>query len=594
MTNGAHILRGSVAALALATALTATAASAQALPAAPTREEILRDQPAPAIGPAAEAVSTDDTVERSPCPLANPEFADIKLTLRSVEFSGSAAIDTASLAPTYADFIGREVPVAVVCEIRDRAATQLRAAGYLAAVRVPEQTITDGVLRLEIRAATLTRIQVRGDAGASEAVLARYLRKLEGQPVFNIRDAERYLLLARDIPGIEAKLVLRPGGAPGEVIGEVTVAQVPVQFDANVQNFGTKEVGRFGGIVRARFNGLTGMGDQTSLSVYSTADFREQQVVQAGHEFRVGGEGLRLGGTVTYAWTKPDIVTLPIKSETLVANFFASYPLVRRQAQNLIATAGFDLVNQDIDLGPTPLNRDRLRVVSARIDANWIDPASFTGRSGFSPAEPRWSLATSFEARQGVGILGGSKDCGPTFNACFIGGRVPISRVEADTTALVLRLSGNAEFRPTSQVAFSLAPRVQWSPDALLAYEEFSAGNFTVGRGYDPGVLIGDSGVGAAFEMRVGSLIPKDRHSFAIQPFAFADGAYVWNKDSSFAGLDPQKLFAVGGGARIAFGDAARLDLALAVPLRKAGLQTEKGDVRLLISLTTQFAAGRR
>ena len=45
-------------------------------------------------------------------------------------------------------FVGQEQPVAMICEIRDRAATILREAGYIAAVEVPEQRIADGTCPL--------------------------------------------------------------------------------------------------------------------------------------------------------------------------------------------------------------------------------------------------------------------------------------------------------------------------------------------------------------------------------------------------------------------------------------------------------------
>src|SRR3546814_13658077 len=106
---------------------------------------------------------------------------------------------------------------------------------------------------------------------------------------------------------MDARLTLRPGAVPGEVVGEVTVTRTPVIFDFNAQNFGSRDVGRWGGNARARFAGLTGMGDLTTLSFYATPDFDEQKVVQASHEVRVGGEGLRLGASHTYAWTRPDL-----------------------------------------------------------------------------------------------------------------------------------------------------------------------------------------------------------------------------------------------------------------------------------------------
>lgn len=589
---------------ALLCALLPVAAQAQttpppSAPLAPTREEILRgSERAQTPGASARAVDSGG-VERAPCPLAAPEFGDIRLTLTQAQFTGSGteampALGLTNLEGAYSDLIGQNLPVSAVCDIRDRAATILRKAGYLAAVRVPVQTIEGGVVKLEIIAARLTRVEVRGDAGPSESLLAKYLAKLEGQPVFNLADAERYLLLARDIPGIDARLVLRPGGAPGEVVGEVTVQRTPIVFDANVQNYSSRETGRISGIARVSFNGLTGMGDQTTLGYYTTADLKEQRVVSATHEFRVGSEGLKIGGGVTYAWTKPDVAGLPLASETLVANGFVSYPLVRKQTRNLMIGGGFDLVDQTVRFGGVDLTRDKLRVASARVDANWFDPESFTGNNGYSPAEPGWSLGGSLEARQGLSVFGASDDCGPTFLACFAPGAVPLSRVEADPTAFVLRGSFFGEVRPHPLYAAALTVRAQRSAAPLLSYEEFSAGNFTVGRGFDPGTLIGDSGVGFQLEQRYGTLIPKDHKSVAWQAYVFLDGAWVWNEDLAAAGLTRQYLASAGGGLRMTIGNWGRLDVGVAVPLRPVGFQTEPGKPRFLFSITTQFGSVRK
>lgn len=570
------------------------AALAQATPQIPTREEIQQPTLAPLTPPNEQVVAADDGIERAPCPLANPEFGNVRITLRGVEFSSVDGIDSSMLASSWSDKVGQDLPISVVCDIRDRAATMLRSKGYLAAVRVPPQTIDDGIVRLEILAARMSRIEVRGDAGANEPLLQRYLSRLDDQPVFNIIDAERYLLLARDIPGMDARLTLRPGSAPGEVVGEVTVARTPVLFDFNAQNFGSRDVGRWGGVARVRFAGLTGMGDLTTASFYSTPDFDEQQVVQLAHEFRVGGEGLRFGASYTYAWTRPDIAAFPIKSKTQIASLFASYPVTLTQARRLTIGGGLDLIDQDIGLGGVPINRDRLRVFNLRADASWIDPGSVAGRSGFSPSEPRWALSTALEARQGVKFLGASDDCGPGGATCFLPGAVPLTRVEGKPDAFLLRANALAEWRPHKLFTLSAAPRAQWASDPLLAYEEFSGGNFTVGRGFDPGTIIGDSGIGVALEARYGSFVPANTKAFALQPFAFFDAAWVWNKDTAFNGIDPQKLYSAGGGMRVAYGDVARLDVTVAVPLNRGGFLAQKPDPRLLVSLTTQFGVKAR
>ena len=276
-------------------------------PLPPTREEVTRPVTPPVAlrGPKLEV---EGGIERAPCALAGPEYQQIHFVLRGAEFDGLQGLSTAELASAYSEYVGRDVPISIVCEIRDRAGTILRNAGYIAAVQVPEQKITEGTVRFNVLMAHLTQVRVRGDATGAEAIIAGYLNQLTKDPVFNRYDAERYLLLASDLPGYTVRLTLRPAGsAPGEVVGDVTVQRTPAYVDFNVQNGGSDALGPWGGLLRAEFFGLTGLGDRTQLSFFSTPDFHEQQTVQVGHDFRLGPQGLSIGDTFTYAWARPEI-----------------------------------------------------------------------------------------------------------------------------------------------------------------------------------------------------------------------------------------------------------------------------------------------
>jgi len=571
---------------ALAVGSTPSPLFAQAAPgqSAPTREEIERDQLRPAVRPPAR-LTVEGEIERAPCALEGPAYSNIRFRLSDVIFNGLQAVSPAELRATHADLVGQHLPIAAVCEIRDRAATALRRRGYLAAVQVPPQEIENGFVRLDVLMARVVSVQVRGDAGRSEQRLAGFLESLTRMPVFNEHEAERYLLLARDLPGYELRLTLRPAGtAPGEVVGEVTVETTPIEIDANLQNYGSRDVGRWGGLVRAQFNGLTGLGDRTSLGFFTTADFEEQRVVQLFHDFGLGSEGLRFAGRFAYAWSRPSGTPLEIRSRTLLAGAEASFPFLRSQVSNAYGAFGLDYVDQQIDLLGTTTNRDRLRIAYARLDVDTVDEGSLGRLPGYSGYNARWRLGASVEARQGLDIFSATDPC----PACTI----QPTRVPGTAKGTVLRASGFAELRPIPALAFSIQPRAQYSFDPLFTYEEFSGGNYTVGRGYDPGVIAGDSGAGFAAEVRFGTGIPRTQRSFAVQPYAFLDGAWVWNKDDGTAGAD--KLLSAGGGVRIGFGDRFRLDATLAVPLKRAGLQTERGDPRLLISFTTRLLPWNR
>jgi len=568
--------------------LACSAAGAQvAQPVAPTREQVERPVP-PRVEPTTPRLEVEGGIERAPCALDRPEYAGIRLTLRDVVFDNLRGLSAEALRPAFAPYVGQQVPVSVVCEIRDRAATILRDAGYVAAVEVPEQRIADGTVHFEVLMAKLVGVRVRGDAGRAEHLISGYLQRLTEQEVFNRYDAERYLLLAGDLPGYNVRLALRSAGAArGEVIGEVTVVRTPALVDFTVQNYGSRELGRWGGLLRGQLFGLTGLGDRTTIGLYSTPDFDEQKTLQLAHDFRLGGEGLVIAGQLTYAWASPDLdlANVDIDSRTLFATLEASYPFVRRQDQTLRGSLGFDYVDQDVEFNDIPFSRDHLRVAFARLtwDALGLSPRD----PRYTPAEPVWRVSALAEARQGLDIFGATESCGPTLARCLAPGVVPPTRFEGDPTATLFRGSVYGEYRPMPRFTIAAGARGQYSPHPLFSFEEFSAGNYTIGRGYDPGVVLGDSGFGVQAELRYGSLYPRAANAFSIEPYVFADQIWLWNEDRVFA-IGDAELTSVGAGVRAAWGDRMRLDVLLAFPLDRTPFQADR-DPRLLITFTTRL-----
>ena len=542
-------------------------------------------------------LTIDGGFERAPCALDRAEYADITLTLSGAEFKGLERVPGLSLAPAYESYVGRELPLSIMCDIRAAANSILRAQGYLATVEIPEQNLSDGVADFRVIFGRLTAVRVRGDAGPSEQTAARYLRKLVEQDVFNTLDAERYLLLADDLPGLNVRLSLRPAveGEPGDLVGEVAVLREKGAVFANVQNLGSENIGRYGATVLGEVYDLTGMGDRTYITAFSTLDLIEQQTFQIGHDFAVGGEGLRLGASLTYSMTAPDndLPGIDINSESVIGSVFATLPVERTRKQSSYVQFGLDIVDQDVEVANVPLTQDRVRMLYARVSREFTDAESIQRLGGYTPYEPRLRYGYSAEIRQGFDVLSASPDCRSDLLSCVTGGAVPPSRIEADPTPFLIRYEGQAEYRPTPQWTFALSAQGQITSSPLPAFEEFAAGNFSIGRGYDPGAVLGDSGVAGAFEVRYGSIVPKKADAEAYQPYVFTDVAYAWNEDPSRRPLNPDRLWSAGAGLRAAWGANVQGDFMIAVPLERPDLAASRGDVRVLFTLTARLLPWR-
>jgi hemolysin activation/secretion protein len=527
----------------------------------PTREQL---NPAARVAPPSSARTGDVFTPEppGPCPLAN---SPAKFTLKSVAFSGQPVLRAEDLAPAYAEMVGKEVPVSAICEVRDRAYRILFDHGVLARVKIPPQTIADGTLTLEVLAAHVVNVRVRGDAGHAQAAVERYLGKLRGMNPFDMRVAERYLLLANDVPGARVRAALRPSsnGEAGAVDLDVTVSVKTVDVVANIQNLESDAIGPWGGLARIDVQGLTDFGERTSLIGYHTLDSDEQWVVQLMEEARLGSDGLVARGSAVYGETRPGgaAKALDLFSRSVVGEVELAYPILRTRRRNLNAVAGLDVINQSTDFSAAHLFEDDLRVFYVRLDAD--DRVDLMAR----PVQ----LSGSLGLRKGVEGLGASS-----------GDSVMLSRPGASPDGWSVRGSFRAAAPVIGKLQAALQVQGQYARDPLLSYEQFALGDLTVGRGYNPAVVLGDSGVGGSFQLAYGPL-PVHRLVLA-QPYVFYDAGYV--SQNGAAALPNRTLTSAGLGVVLRLANRANLDLAYAVPFRAPFPGQSQPPPRILVNLT--------
>lgn len=537
-----------------------------------TREVVT---PPPPSGPAPAQVDVDAraALAQAPCP-----FTDTSLRVQ-IGRVGFTRPDGSPLQPEIASALAKvalpsgDQPISVICDLRDAANAALRTAGWVASVQIPAQEIAGGELRLNIVTAKIVEVRVRGDAGPYEGILRRRIAQLQALDPLNEREAERVLLLAGDVPGLDVQLALRPAdtGTQGDVIGDLNIVFQRGAFLANAQNYNSRLLGRETGYVRGEFYGLTGLGDITYLGASTTFDYQEQAIAQIGHIATLDGAGTTLGARFSYAWSRPDLEGLDYRTDTLIAGFDVARPLFRSVTSNATASAGFDYVNQTNDILGRTATRDRLRVLYAAVSGDHRE-LNFDGST-------RLLARARVEARKGIDIFDAS-DAGLGADG------IVQSRIDGDARAWLVRADVELYSELTPWLATSFRLLGQYADDPLLNYEEFSLGNLTVGRGYDPGSNSGDRAVGIRNEV-IGKLPLTDL--VVTQLFGFYDIVVLDNIDPGATETN-RRLRSFGGGARLTLPGLALLEVTYAHPQDKALIIDERRPPdRLLLSLTLQL-----
>lgn len=567
------------AAIAASAAYAGTAFAQSATPqvTAPTREDIDAASRTPTLEP--RAVPSIPAIEAQDCPFSGKGV----VTLTQVKVTGATLLPGEQIQGAVADLLGRESDLGVLCEIRDRVAQLYAQRGeVLARVDLPEQRISGGVLTLAVTEGRIVDTAIRNPQaiGPAAGLASRYLDGLSGASAVRWSDLQRAFLLTREIPGADVGFSIRRAGDGSPNGLEAIAAFAPRRlFDLslNGHNLGSRELGRGGLTVRLDANSFTPLGERTTI-VGAISSNGGQRVVQLIEEVRVGSSGAVAFGDLAYSQSKPEgaLKALELDGRAWIGRLGGRYPLVRSRRVSTDVSARFEYIDQKNDLGfipgnPIPLFKDELRVLAAQLLNRW-QPLSDSGLA----------VSTELELRKGLQAFGASER-----------GSLLLSRGDSRPDFFLARVGAAARF--TLQKSNRLRPWVsaavsgQWSAHGLPAYEEYQIGNYTVGRGYDPGAASGDSGLGLQLEAGVDTPIPTAPFlggSGSAGVFGFLDLAKVWNHDSLSYDSD---ISSVGGGLRIRW-PRTQLSLLYASPQSAPFPSAARPDGRLLINLSRTFS----
>lgn len=427
-------------------------------------------QPALPLEPAPEFQRTEPPVDAPIGPA---------IQVQSFTVNGNERIASEALLAELAPWTGRTLTLDQIYAAADHLTAYYRAHGYgLAQVTVPAQKISDGTVELQVVEGRIGAVSVTGNEDYSFNFLQQRLDALAPGRVYTDQGMERGVLLLNDLPGLDARAVIRPGAEFGTSDILFRVQEDPAQFSLGVDNYGREELGEIRLLADAQFNNLAGIGDRLYLAIlYSDEGLLKYGNITYG--MPTGSNGSRLRFTFNradYEVGGDVFADIGLTGDNTTYRVDWSYPLVRSRSRNIVFTFAAQRFETEslieFETDPLAANATELDLIEIGFFMN-----------GLTDGNSSWSFST---------IVDGNGKANES----------TATDIQTDAQQAKLRLDGSYAVPFGSSWLFATRATYVYSGDPLTDSQKFSLGGPYSVRGYAPAELRGDEGAFVSLELR--------------------------------------------------------------------------------------------
>ena len=511
--------------------------------------------------PAPELVIPDDGVESG-----LGRVTGVRLLLEGVRVEGATAYEADDFTDLYEGYLGKRISLADIYRIVNAITARYRNDGYiLSRAILPPQRISDGNVRIDVVEGWIDRVRFEGEVRRDKSLLKAYASRITDSRPLRARVLERYLLLLRDLPGLDSQAVLTSAkDQPGASDLIIRLRESAGDGFLRVDNRGTE----FNGPVQLwsgiGINAPFGASDRSTLRFVTTSDTEELRYVEVGHERQVGTEGTRLSFFAARTGSQPSLggflKSVKVKSRNDVLRIGVNHPLVRSRADDLLLSGELVARNAETTVLRDQLSADKLRFVSLHALYRSADRLGGINQ-------------TVLNLDQGLDIFDGPENK---------------SRENSKNDFTKFRLDLLRTQRISERWSLLGTVSSQYVLSKVPASAEFGVGGEACGRGYDPSELAGDHGACALTELRFGDDIHMGVPA-EYQLYGFWDVGGVWREPPT-GGLEKRSSLASAGlGVRFNLSDNFSGSLEVAWPLTRSLGADGSDDARGFASGTLRF-----
>ena len=178
-------------------------------------------------------------------PVPKPAVPDETFNIKSFAVSGNTILSNDVILRLVTPFTGEKRVYGDVQKALEALEGAYRIRGFSAVqVFVPEQTLDTGIVKLTVIEAKIANIKIEGHAFYDEANIRAALPALQKGVTPNARDIAANVRVANESPARQVDVVLGAGDKEDEVNASVTVADSrPLKFTASTDNTGSAATG---------------------------------------------------------------------------------------------------------------------------------------------------------------------------------------------------------------------------------------------------------------------------------------------------------------------------------------------------------------
>ena len=464
-----------------------------------------QDRPLPEASPPPHLDFTIQAPRRSPVPRAVEE---LMFEVKDIKVAGVTAYTEEQIRALTQPLIGKTTHLAELMALAEVIEKKYHDDGYiLSSAYIPTQDVADGIFQIAVIEGYVAAVAANGGDQATRDRLDQLLEPVLASKPLALPIIERALLSANEIPGISVSGLLRPS-ASGRGASDLvlTVKEAPLAASVSFDNSGSKSSNPWTIAADASARSPLGDGGLISLSGSAAPDVVQRSSLSARYVTAalLPEVNTSFSALVSHGQPTGSLAQLKLVSDSTAFGSRASYNLLISRDDKLTADAGLTVQSANVRILDAPFSHDEWRVADLALsyqNSKYLDGIT--------------SITAS--VAQGLPFLGASTSGSPTLSRPGIG--------QTDFTKL------SSVLRRTQPIGsgFSLyaAANGQYALNPLLSGEEISFGGPGVGRGYDPGSITGDQGVGGSLELRY-DLDAADFYADWLQLYGFYDSAVTW------------------------------------------------------------------